>query len=81
MIAVIKKDHYTFSDITASRISLLPCSVFYFSTHFEIVTKFLQLLCFFMILLSSDNVNIFVTYFYILLYFIFSLVIIASKML
>ena len=32
--------------------------------YFEIVTKFLQLLCVFMILLFLNNVNIFVAYFF-----------------
>lgn len=57
-----KKTIIPFTDITVFPVSPLPYSVFYFFTHFEIVTKFLQLLCVFMILSLSDNVNIFIAY-------------------
>lgn len=57
-----KRPSYQSSDTTVFLLSLLSDPIFYFFTHFEIVTKFLQILCIFMILSSCDNVNIFAVY-------------------
>lgn len=59
-----KRPSYQSSDTTVFLLSLLSDPIFYFFTHFEIVTKFLQILCIFMILSSCDNVNIFAVYFH-----------------
>ena len=59
-----KRPLYQFSDITALQMLSLLSVLFSISLpHFEIVTKFLRLLCNCMILLSCNNVNIFVAYF------------------
>ena len=58
-----KRPLYQFSDITALQMLSLLSVLFSISLpHFEIVTKFLRLLCNCMILLSCNNVNIFVAY-------------------
>ena len=59
-----KKDHYISSLIySLTAVSLLSVQFSISLPYFEIVTKFLRLLCNCMILLSCNNVNIFVAYF------------------